>query len=50
MENIDFLQGHSQKGIGGSIYMKGINPEVLLKDCVDKLNWDVNWQKLKVKF
>jgi len=47
---IDFLQGHSQKGIGGSVYMKGIKPEVLLKDCVDKLSWDVNWQKLKVKF
>jgi len=41
---IDFLQGHSQKGIGGSVYMKGIKPEVLLKDCVEKLVWDVDWK------
>ena len=47
---IDFLQGHSQKGIGGSVYMKGIKPEVLLKDCVEMLKWDVNWKKLKVKW
>jgi len=47
---IDFLQGHSQKGIGGSVYMKGIKPEVLLKDCVEKLVWDVDWKKLKVKW
>ena len=47
---IDFLQGHSQKGIGGSVYMKGIKPEVLLKDCVEKLVWDVDWNKLKVSW
>ena len=47
---IDFLQGHSQKGIGGSVYMKGIKIEVLLKDCVEKIKWDVNWKKLKVKW
>jgi integrase len=47
---IDFLQGHSQKGIGGSVYMKGIKPEVLLKDCVEMLKWDVDWNKLKVKW
>jgi len=47
---IDFLQGHSQKGIGGSVYMKGIKPEVLFKDCVEMLKWDVDWNKLKVKW
>ena len=47
---IDFLQGHSQKGIGGSVYMKGIKIEVLLKDCVEKIKWDVNWKKLKVRW
>ena len=45
---IDFLQGHAQKGIGGSVYMKGIKPEVLFEDCVKKINWDVDWKKLKV--
>ena len=45
---IDFLQGHSQKGVGGSVYMKGIKIEVLLKDCVEKIKWDVNWKKLKI--
>jgi integrase len=47
---IDFLQGHSQKGIGGSVYMKGIKMNVLLMDCVEKIKWDVNWKKLKVKW
>ena len=45
---IDFLQGHSQKGVGGNVYMKGVKPEVLLKECVEKINWDVDWKKLKV--
>ena len=45
---IDFLQGHAQKGIGGSIYMKGIKVEVLFEECVKKINWDVDWNKLKV--
>jgi len=44
----DFLQGHSQKGVGGNVYMKGVKPEVLLKECVEKINWDVDWKKLKV--
>ena len=35
---IDFLQGHSQKGIGGSVYTKGVKPKVLLNECVKKLN------------
>ena len=30
--------------------MKGIKPEVLLKDCVEMLKWDVDWNKLKVKW
>ena len=47
---IDFLQGHAQKGIGGSVYMKGIKPEVLLEDCVKKIDWDVDWKRLKVKW
>ena len=45
---IDFLQGHSQNGVGGNVYMKGVKPEVLLKECVEKINWDVDWKKLKV--
>ena len=45
---IDGLQGHSQKGIGGSVYMKGVKPEILLKECVGKIDWDVNWERLKV--
>jgi len=45
---IDFLQGHSQKGVGGNVYMKGITVDVLLKECVEKINWDVDWKKLKV--
>ena len=47
---IDFLQGHSQKGMGGSVYMKGIQPEVLLKECVEKIDWGVDWETLKVKW
>ena len=42
------LQGHSQKGIGGSVYMKGIKPEVLLKECVEKINWDIDSLSLKL--
>ena len=33
---IDFLQGHSQKGVGGNVYMKGITIDVLLKECFEK--------------
>lgn len=47
---IDFLQGHSQKGMGGNVYMKGIRVDVLLKECVEKIQWDVDWNKLKVKW
>ena len=44
------LQGHSQKGIGGSVYMKVINPEVLLKECVEKINWDIDSLSLKLNW
>ena len=47
---IDFLQGHSQKRMGGNVYMKGITIDVLLNECVEKINWDVEWEKLKVKW
>ena len=47
---IDYLQGHSQKGIGGNVYMKGIKPSVLLKECVSKMDWGIDWEKLKVKW
>jgi integrase len=47
---IDFLQGHSQKGMGGSVYMKGIQTEVLLKECVEKIDWGVDWETLKIKW
>ena len=30
--------------------MKGIKPEVLLKECVEKINWDIDFEKLKVKW
>ena len=47
---IDYLQGHSSKDTGANIYMKGIKPEVLLKECVEKFDWGIDWEKLKVKF
>ncbi len=45
---IDFLQGHSQKGMGGNVYMKGVKPDVLLKECVEKIDWGIDWKKLKI--
>ena len=30
--------------------MKGIKPEVLLKECVEKFDWGIDWDKLEVKF
>ena len=47
---IDYLQGHSSKDTGANIYMKGIKPDVLLKECVSKIIWGIDWEKLKVKF
>ena len=45
---IDFLQGHSQKGMGGNVYMKGVKPDVLLKECVEKIDWGIDWENLKI--
>ncbi len=45
---IDFLQGHSQKVMGGNVYMKGIKPDVLLNECVSKIDWGIDWKKLKI--
>jgi len=45
---IDFLQGHSQKGMGGNVYLKGVKPDVLLKECVEKIDWGIDWENLKV--
>ena len=42
------LQGHSSKDTGANTYMKGIKPEVLLKECVQKFDWGIDWKKLKV--
>ena len=47
---IDFLQGHSQKGMGGNVYMKGISVEVLLKECVEKIDWGIDWETLRVNW
>ena len=44
----DFLQGHSQKGVSGNVYMKGITVDVLLKECVEKIDWGIDWKKLKI--
>ena len=47
---IDYHQGHKPQDTGGNIYMKGIKPDVLLKECVSKIDWGIDWKKLKVKF
>ena len=47
---IDHLQGHSQKGTGGNTYMKYVKPEVLLKQCVKKIQFDIDWEGLKIKW
>ena len=39
---IDFLQGHSQKGVGVNVYMKGKTIDELLNKCVEKINRDVD--------
>ena len=28
--------------------MKGIQPEVLLKECVEKIDWGIDFDKLKL--
>ena len=45
---IDYLQGHSSKDTGGNIYMKGIKPEVLKNECVEKIDYGIDWENLKV--
>ena len=47
---IDYLQGHSLRGVGGSVYMKTIEPDVLLEECIFKIKWDVGFDKLKINF
>ena len=47
---IDYLQGHSLRGVGGSVYMKSIDPDVLLEECIMKIKFDVDFQKLIIKF
>ena len=47
---INHLQGHAQKDIGGEVYMKGIPPEQLLTNCVSKINWRIDFSKLKIKW
>ena len=47
---INHLQGHAQKDIGGEVYMKGIPPEQLLTNCVSKINWGIDFSKLKIKW
>ena len=34
--------------MGGNVYMKGISVEVLLKECVEKIDWGVAWETLKI--
>ena len=46
----DLVKVFSQKGMGGNVYMKGITIDDLLNECVEKINWDVEWEKLKVKW
>ena len=48
--HINALLGHVQEGVGGSVYLKGIKPEVLLKECVEKIDWGIDFNKLKVKW
>ena len=32
----------------GNVYMKGISVEVLLKECVEKIDWGIDWETLKI--
>ena len=38
------------KGMGRNVYMKRTSVEVLLKECVDKIDWGVDWETLKIKW
>ena len=46
---IDYLQGHAQNGVGGDVYLKGIPPEQLLKNCVQKIDRGIDFSQLKIK-
>ena len=28
--------------------MEGVKPEVLMKECVDKIDWGIDWENIKV--
>jgi hypothetical protein len=30
--------------------MKGIKPEVLLRECVSKIDYGIDWNELKIKW
>ena len=47
---IDYIQGHSQKGIGGDVYLKEINPQTLYEECVQKIDWEIDFNKLKIQY
>ena len=44
------LQAYSQQGTGGNVFMNGVKSEVLFKECVEKINLWIDWEKLKVKW
>ena len=46
---INHLQGHAQEDIGGEVYMKGIPPQ-LLNNCVSRIDWGIDFSKLKIKW
>ena len=50
MRNIILLTEIVSAYTENSVYMKGIQPEVLLKECVEKIDWGVDWETLKVKW
>ena len=45
---LHFKNYFAQKGVGGNVYMKGITVDVLLKECVEKIDWGIDWEKLKI--
>ncbi len=50
IRHIDYLMGHSQKGVGGKIYLKRVDVAVLMENCVKKLGWDIDWKNLKINW
>ena len=43
-----FLQGYSQKGTGGNVFMNGVKSEVLFKECVEKINLWIDQENSKL--